>query len=140
MEKMTLEAADGLAILEERIVARIAGILGSRPTSFLRVANGYSAAGRWIVSTDSDFRAFVKIGTTPLTSRWLRAEVNIYRNLKANFMPELVGWEDDVVHPIMLLEDLSRGTWPPPWNKERIAATIDLLQKYRPEGRATTSL
>ena len=44
-------------------------------------------------------------------------------------MPDLIGWEDGE-RPLLLLEDLSQGHWPPPWDRdkiERLRAALDRL-------------
>jgi aminoglycoside phosphotransferase (APT) family kinase protein len=52
----------------------------------------------------------------------------VYTVLQAPFVPRLLGWEDHPDFPLMLLEDLSRGTWPPPWTPERVNSVRDTLR------------
>ena len=47
--------------------------------------------------------AFVKTATDDLTAGWLRQEFGIYDALHADFMPELLGWEDGE-RPVLLAE------------------------------------
>src|SRR5204863_372643 len=45
------------------------------------------------------------------------------------FRAELIEWGDDPeAGPVLLLEDLSRGHWPPPWSPERVERVRDTLE------------
>jgi hypothetical protein len=72
--------------------------------------------------------AFAKVGVSELTSGWLRDEHRMYEALDRPFMPRLVAWEDGD-RPILLLENLSRLPWPPPWNDSRISAVLRTLDE-----------
>jgi hypothetical protein len=37
-------------------------------------------------------------------------------------MPRLIAWEDHEAEPILIIEDLSRAVWPPPWTRDRFDA------------------
>jgi hypothetical protein len=43
-------------------------------------------------------------------------------------LPELVAW-DDAPDPILILEDLSAGFWPPPWSPRRVENVLQLLER-----------
>jgi len=53
---------------------------------------------------------------------WLRREYHVYSRLVAPFLPRLLAWDDDGVRPLLILENLSAGFWPPPWTRARIDA------------------
>jgi hypothetical protein len=74
---------------------------------------------------------FAKVGVTELTTGWLRDEYRVYRQLRASFLPQMLGWEDDVENPILLLEDLSQGHWPPPWEEPQVRRIVDALEIVR---------
>ncbi|MGI8857284.1 MAG: phosphotransferase [Thermomicrobiales bacterium] len=80
---------------------------------------GYTPAGRWVVRFATGDSAFVKVGTTPDTSAWLRAEYGVYSRICGDFLPTMLGWEDGEA-PVLVLEDLSRAAWPPPWSPVRV--------------------
>jgi hypothetical protein len=84
---------------------------------------GHTPARRWIVTLDDGRTVFAKIATDELTASWLRDEHLTYSLLRgATFMPGYVGFSDDGTHPVLVLEDLSAATWPPPWDAERVGA------------------
>ena len=110
-------------------VDRIERALGWRPTDFRRAApaRGDTATNqRWIVSDDRR-SAFVKIGATELTARWIRDEYRNYRAIHGWFMPRVLGFDDDGERPVLAIEDLSDGRWPPPWTDERVKEVLDAL-------------
>ena len=53
---------------------------------------------------------------------WLRREHEVYGALAGSFLAELVGWDDDGVRPVLVLEDLSGADWTPRWDGRRIGA------------------
>jgi len=69
----------------------------------------------------------VKIGATPLTAEWIRREHANYGAITGEFMPEVLGFDDDGQRPALAIEDLSDAFWPPPWTEARIALVRDAL-------------
>ena len=50
-------------------------------------------------------------------------------------MARMIAWDDDPDTPMLVLEDLSAGHWPPPWRPgdvERVAAALDTLHGTSP--------
>jgi hypothetical protein len=114
------------------IKAKIEAVAGSRVVAWRRVTQaGYTPAGRWIVRLANGSSGFAKVGLNRETASWLRSEHNIYRQLRAGFMPELLGWEDDGEIPILLLEDLSSAEWPPPWSSDKVDRVLAVLHELR---------
>lgn len=114
---------------DPQLAARIAEILGWKPRSWRRAHGGYTPTARYVVTGDSA-SAFVKIATTPVTVDMLHREIAVYRNLTASFVPRLIAADDDPDIPILVIEDLSTATWPPPWTNQHIdqvLATIDAM-------------
>lgn len=105
---------------------RIHKLLGAEPTSFVRVVGGYTPAARWLVGTRNG-RFFAKIGATPSTAVLLRREFRAYEAISAPFMPTPVAWEDDPRAPLLIIEDLSRGHWPPPWRPHHVAQVRETI-------------
>jgi Phosphotransferase enzyme family len=86
---------------------------------------GHTPARRWIVTLDDGRTVFAKVATDELTASWLRDEHLTYSLLRgAPFMPGYVGFYDDGTHPVLVLEDLSAATWPPPWDADRVNAVL----------------
>jgi hypothetical protein len=105
---------------DEAIATRVAQVLGWTPARWREVRGGYTPAARYVVEAGSS-RAFVKVATTPRTAMSLRHEAHAYGAVQPAFRPELLGWQDDETRPILIIEDLSAATWPPPWRDEQIA-------------------
>lgn len=121
--------------VKPELLARVCRIAGSEPISWDRVNRGYTGAERWIVRFKDDSSCFVKGANSPHTATWLREEYRVYGSLKADFLPNLRAWEGDGANPLLLLEDLSRAHWPPPWNCERInllRSTLDRVHATIP--------
>ncbi|MBI1930535.1 phosphotransferase [Candidatus Poribacteria bacterium] len=111
------------------LIQRVERIVGKHAIRFLYASRGYTPAERWSITFSEQTSAFVKMGTTAPTSARLRGEHQIYTSVKGAFMPRYFGWEDDGVNPLLILEDLSQGFWPPPWNTARIDAVIHALSE-----------
>lgn len=110
-----------MAELTQELRARLERLLGDRVSVAERVSGGYSPAARWLIGLRSGTTAFAKIATTHYTATALRAEFTAYDELRAPFMPKLLGWEDDAAAPMMVLEDLRTAYWPPPWSPELLS-------------------
>ena len=70
---------------------------------------------------------FVKSAEEPNLAGWLRREHEVYSALSGSFIPELVGWDDDGVRPVLAIEDLSDADWTPRWDAARVAAVLAAL-------------
>jgi hypothetical protein len=106
-------------------VDRIARAIGERPVG-IGWAQGHGAPTnrRYVVSL-RDGTAFAKVAAFDHTADWLRREHEVYEALGDRpFLPRLLGWDDDGVHPVLLIEDLSDARWPPPWDREGIEAVL----------------
>ncbi len=109
-----------------QLIARVERLMGARPIAWRPVQGGYTPAGRWIVRFNNGAFAFAKVDTTADTASWLRAEYRFYSQVVADYLPALLGWEDDD-QPLLLLEDLSAAFWPPPWSQERVEQVLATL-------------
>lgn len=113
--------------------------------SFQPVLGGYTSALRGVAAFADDRTAFVKAATSEQTAGWLRTEYGVYCHLNSNgadFLPRVHAWDDDGSLPILVLEDLSRAHWPPPWTPEQIGQVGETLSSLRamPLMPAMTSL
>jgi len=96
------------------------------PESWRIVEGGYTNALKYIVTFSDGSSFFVKSAADDETAKWLRAEYQIYSSLSVSFLPHCIAWIDQG-HPILVLEDLSAGMWPPPWREDMIQRTLSLL-------------
>ena len=113
---------------------------GRRVVRWRLLSQGSTRTLRWIVWFDDGRSAFVKVATNPLTAQWLRTECQVYRSARADFLPELIGWRDDGRRPVLVLEDLSAGHWPPPWTAGAASRVLDVLKRvWRTECAVTRS-
>ena len=104
----------------------LTGLLGSKPASRRRIGGGYTPAERWVVELEDGRAVFVKAAVNDLTAGWLRDEHRMYTALEARFMARMLGWADGD-QPVLVLEDLSKETWPPPWTDGRVASVLRTL-------------
>jgi hypothetical protein len=116
-------------VIEERVsrLAR-ADVRALRPIK----GGGYAASFRAVAELADGRTVFVKAGAEEVTSGFLRDELRVYAELSGPFMPELVGMDDE--EPLVL-EDLSTGHWPPPWDEASVAAvrrTLEAVAATRP--------
>jgi hypothetical protein len=105
--------------------------LRSEPVAWGPVTTvGHTPARRWVVTLEDGRTAFVKVATDDLTASWLRDEHVAYSVLRgSSFMPTYLGFYDDGAHPVLALEDLSSAEWPPPWDRRKIDAVLDALDR-----------
>lgn len=104
--------------------SRAAALLGWTPLRWRAVRGGYTPAARYLVSAAGS-RAFVKVGTTPLTAGFLRREAFAYERIKGPFVPRFMGWQDHDAEPMLIIEDLSEARWPPPWDAKLLDAVLE---------------
>ena len=110
----------------QELSERVERAIGSRVVEWRIAGGGYTPAERWVVTIAAGGSVFVKAAVDNVTAGWLRAEHRIYEALRAPFQPALKAW-DDGPRPIMILEDLSNASWPPPWDADRVDAVRDAL-------------
>lgn len=102
---------------------RLRRILGDRVVAARAITDrGYTPNRRWVVELAGGRSVFVKQAVNEETGAWLRTEHAVYSSLGGSFLPESLGWDDDGATPMLVLENLSDGEWPPPWTPEAIEA------------------
>lgn len=115
--------------------SRVGAMLGSRVVEAHLVEGGYSGAERWIVALENDVTVFVKMGIYDHTRHQVREEARFYQTFHEAFTPRFLGFEDHAESPLLILEDLSHATWPPPWTEdqiERVVATLEQVASSPP--------
>src|SRR5712692_8465766 len=114
------------------IAAAVAAILGSEPRAWSPIVErGYAHNRRWIVRLSRGRTAFVKAAVDDRTARWLRTEHLVYSQLQAAFLPRMLGWQGGAGLPVLVLENLERWSWPPPWSRGRVSAVLEALGDLR---------
>ena len=111
---------------ETELAERVARLLGKRVVGSRPAVGGYTGAERYVFSFEDGSSAFVKAAPRPLLAGWLRTEHQMYDALSGHFMPQMLGWDDGDV-PVLVLEDLSHGYWPPPWRPGDVDRVLDTL-------------
>ncbi len=111
------------------LTARLTRLVQSTPAEITAVNRGYTAASRLLVKFSDGRRAFVKVATDDLTASWLRDEYRVYSHVKGSFMAEMLAWDDDGEHPMLVLEDLSGAVWPQSWTDITIEAVLETLRQ-----------
>ena len=113
------------------IEERVSRLLGAGVVSLRQIqSRGYTTAFHAIAEVGDGRTVFVKAGTEDVTDRFLREEINVYRAVRAPFMPVFHG-ADDRDPPILVLEDLSECFSAPPWTESKIAAVLALVEQLR---------
>jgi hypothetical protein len=119
---------------DELLQQRVASLLQKRPVAWRHASGGYTPAQRWIVTFEDGTSCFVKTAAglpeSPM-DQWLRREHAVYSSVEANFLPRLLGWDDDGVQPVLVLEDLGAARWPPPWRSGDVERVIEMLTAVR---------
>lgn len=121
-------------VLAPAVRDRVERSLGKRIRDASPVQGGYTPAARSIVTFEDGSTAFAKVGRdvgTSMIANWLRVEHRAYTSIDGPFMPDLLGWDDDGVDPILVIADLSHATWPPPWTGERLDTLWATLEEVR---------
>ena len=108
--------------------SRIADLLGAAPSSFEAVSGGYTAAARWTFAARGT-SYFIKIATSDHTRTQLSREIQTYRSLSGDFMPAFIVASDHEVEPLLILEDLSKWHWPPPWTAKQVDMTLAEIEQ-----------
>jgi hypothetical protein len=110
---------------------RIARLTGRQPIAWEAAPpGGYTKTSRLIAHFAGGGTAFVKEAVDDLTAGWLRAEIAVYRQLRAPFMPAVFAI-DETDPPLIVLEDLRAGYWPPPWRPGDVGTVLDTLAAVR---------
>jgi hypothetical protein len=110
------------------IERRVSDAIGRPVRSLRRVqTRGYALAYHAIAEFRDGSTAFVKAGAEDITSRFLRDELRFYKSVEGSFMPRLLGY-DVGDPPLLVLEDLSDGRWPPPWDAAAMEAVRESLR------------
>src|SRR5438046_7620292 len=118
--------------LPDQLVDRVVMAMGKRPVGARKIERGYTNAIRSILTFADGSSCFLKAAADEPTATWLRAEYDrIYSRVQAPFLAELLGWHDDGERPLLLLKDLSRAFWPPPWSQPRIESVLETIEEVR---------
>jgi hypothetical protein len=113
------------------VADRVATRLHRRVVGARRITRGYTPALRYVLTLDDASTCFLKMPGSDATRARLHVEYASYCTLSPAFMPRMLGWDDDGVAPMLLLEDLSAALWPPPWTSARVDAVLEVLDALR---------
>ena len=117
------------------LAERVTRLLGKRVVGWRATTGGYTSAERFVFTLEDGSTVFGKAATTPLMAKWLRFEYRAYTELSGNFMARMLAWDDDSEKPLLVVEDLSAGYWPPPWRSgdvDRVLEALDALHRTEP--------
>ena len=116
------------------LLRRVSALMQTPLVRFQPAPGGYTSALRGVAAFADSRTAFVKAATCEQTAGWLRTEYAVYAHLNrcgADFLPRVHDWNDEGPLPILILEDLSRAYWPPPWTPEQIKQVGETLSRLR---------
>jgi aminoglycoside phosphotransferase (APT) family kinase protein len=118
---------------------------GAEPTSWRHVVAGHTHAEKWLVDLADGHPVFVKAATEPNARGQVEREAAILEAVAAPYMPYVHGASTGDEWAVLVLEDLSRAHWPPPY-EDHGEALLDTVRQVaattpppglerRPEGR-----
>jgi phosphotransferase family enzyme len=127
------------------VLKAITAATGARPTFWQHVVAGHTHSEKWLVELRDGRTAFVKAGVETSARAQIEREASILESLAAPYLPAFYGAATVDGWSVLVVEDLSRAHWPPPYADDgaglletvmRVAATTppDGLRR-RPEGR-----
>ena len=112
--------------LSNQLAVQVERLLGRRVIGWRSVpGGGWSIARRGVFELEGGENVFAKMGDVPDTIAAIRTECKLYPLLGGPFVPRLVAADPD--EAIIVLEDLSGATWPPPWTAPLLAGLEDLF-------------
>ncbi|MGH2559388.1 MAG: aminoglycoside phosphotransferase family protein [Thermomicrobiales bacterium] len=118
-----------MTAIEPELIERIERAVGRRVVAWeAATGGGYTHIRRLIVHFADGSTAFAKIAVDELTAGWLRDEISVYRRVRGPYLPALLG-ADDGDPPLLVIEDLRLGHWPPPWRPGDVARVLEMLVK-----------
>lgn len=118
------------------IVARVEELLGWAPESWRPVYGGYTPTARYAVAAGGR-TGFVKIATTETTAWQINREIAAYSGISGPFVPRVLAADAHPTTPVLIIEDLSAATWPPPWTDELLGQVLDAIAEMH---RTSTAL
>lgn len=126
-------------------MAAVTTVTGARPTSWRHVVAGHTHAEKWLVELPDSRSAFVKAASEESARTQLDREAFVLESVAAPYMPRLHGASRTDEWAVLVLEDLSRAQWPPPYVDDGAALLETVTQvaatppppglHQRPEGR-----
>jgi hypothetical protein len=115
------------------MVERVASIVGARPAAWRGMQHGHTEAHTFVFALPNGESVFVKQATDAQTAVWLRRERSVYETVQAEFLPHLIGWDEDGL-PLLVVEDVSGGHIAPPWSGETIERVRSVLDELAATG------
>ncbi len=90
----------------------VTGLLGVAPSEWELQAGGHTRAGKARAILPDGVGMFVKWAAGDAGAALLD-ELRVLSVVRGSFLPRVAGWSVDPA--VVVMEDLSRGTWPPPY-------------------------
>ena len=109
--------------------AEVEQAAGVSPVRWKQVGSGgYGRVNaHWLVELEDGRSVFVKHALTDDAAGWLRTERLVLESVQAPFAPTYHGAFDEGSCTLIVIEDLSAASWPPPWSGDRIDAVLAAL-------------
>lgn len=120
---------------EIQILKRAGRLIGCEIYPIHRAQRGYTPAFRAVCESEKG-RVFVKAGVTPLTADFVRREISIFERMSFDFMPNVVAMDATSEIPILVIEDLSDASWPPPWDDRLVGQVVETIHRMHTQSAA----
>ena len=112
--------------MDDALARQVARLLGRQVRAVRYVkGGGWSIAQRAVCELDGGETVFAKMGNVPDTVDAIRTECAVYPLIDGPFVPRLLAADPAV--PVLVIEDLSAATWPPPWTPALLAGLENLF-------------
>jgi len=110
------------------LLERVKGLVGSEVASWRRVkGGGYSSAEHWSLDIVDGRRVFAKLATSDSIARAIRNEHGKLDAVDRELRCDVIAFEDGA-RPLLILEDLCHGQWPPPWRSDDVERVRKALE------------
>jgi Phosphotransferase enzyme family len=127
------------------VQAAVTAATGVRSSSWRHVIAGHTHAEKWVVELVDGSAVFVKAATGSNARAQVEREAAVLGSVAAPYMPHVYGASTVEDWSVLVLEDLSRAHWPPPYEDRGEALLKSVMEvaatppppglRRRPEGR-----
>ena len=93
---------------------RIASLTGQPVAAIEKLGGGYTHSEVLRATLADSTTVVAKLATDVRTAADIRFEADVLAGFRLECMPRLIAYDDESL-PLLLVEDLSDATWPPPW-------------------------
>jgi aminoglycoside phosphotransferase len=110
------------------VLTGITAATGVQPRAWRHVVAGHTHAEKWVIELVDDRGVFVKAATEPGARAQVELEAALLEAVAAPYMPYVHGASTVEEWTVLVLDDLSRAHWPPPY-EDRGEALLESVRQ-----------